>query len=377
MAAPQFLTDFQNSMTQLNNMRGQIEGKLQFNTDFNRTLSEKLNSIRTLVEQLSDKIKALKANITGIQGRVDNNTRAITANESDCKKLQDELQVRETALQNIQRENENLAERVRNGENAKQRIQELEQSQNQRITELEGQLNEARNNTNNQGRQIQSQNQRITELEGQLNECNKQREELTNRIKEGDAAKAELTSSRSKEASFSQENNDMKAEMANLNAQIASLTNNNRIYREQIIEATTALNTAIGYLNQFINSPPTQANTDELNRIVNEITQLINQISLVLDGNSQATPPTGGTSAVIVDLNQPRKGGKKSTKRTAKKRRKHNKYNKQKGGFTYKTNIKRRSVPTSMSTTPMSSARSVSDSARGRKRTSKSTRTRK
>ena len=208
----------------------------------------------------------------------------------------------------------------------------------------------------------------------------------------------------------------MKAEIANLNAQITSLTNNNQIYRQQIIEATTALNTAIGYLNQFINSPPTQANIDELNRNVNEITELINQISIELDGSSLAPPPGGNppngpppggmSSAVRVAPNNPRsntnnlrnrraiisanpsnstpinvwnqgrKGGKKSIKRNTKKR-KYNKYNKQKGGFTYKTTNKRRSITTSMPSSPITSARSLSDSARGRKRRGTSSRRRK
>ena len=228
---------------------------------------------------------------------------------------------------------------------------------------------------------------------------------MTNRIREGDAARADLATSKSKEASFSKENNDMKAQIANLNAQITSLTNNNQIYRQQIIEATTALNTAIGYLNQFINSPPTQANIDELNRIVNEITGLINQISIELDGSS-LTPPPGGnppneppedrmSSAVRVSpnnlrnrraimsanpsnsvWNQVRKGGKKSIKRNTKKI-KYNKYNKQKGGFRYKTMNKRRTITTSMPSSPMTSARSLSDSARGRKRRATSSRRRK
>ena len=402
MATPQFLTDFQNSMTQLNNMRGQIEGKLQLNANFNRTLLEKLNSIRTLVQQLSDKITALKSNITGIQGRVDNNTRDIAAKESDCERLQNELRARESELQNIQRENANLAAQVRNGENAEQRIQELEQ----RLKQLQGELNEVRATTKNQGSQIQNQNQRMEELQRHLNECNRQKEELNNRIKEGDAAKTELASSKSKEATFSEENNAMKTQIANLNAQIAGLTKNNEFYKNKIIEATTALNTAIGYLNQFINSPPTQANLDELNRIVNDITQLINQISVVLDGNQLAPtppppgprPPVTGASSVVPSFvpsnrlssyrmkrkqeqnTNPYKGGKKSTKRTVKKR----KYNKQKGGFTYKTNIKRKSVSTRLSSVPtsinsyqISSTRSVSDSARGRKRRGNSSRTRK
>lgn len=404
MAAPQFLTDFQNSMTQLNNMRGQIEGKLQLNANFNNTLLEKVNSIRTLVLQLSDKIRRLKGSITGIQGRVDDNTRDITAKQGECEALREELRARVLELQKIQESNNRLENQIRNGQDAQKRIPELEQ----RLRQLQGELNEAQTTTNNQRIQIQNQNQRITELEGQLTECNRQRDELTNRIREGDAARADLATSKSKEASFSKENNDMKAQIANLNAQITSLTNNNRIYREQIIEATTALNTAIGYLNQFINSPPTQANIDELNRIVNEITGLINQISIELDGSS-LTPPPGGnppneppedrmSSAVRVSpnnlrnrraimsanpsnsppdvWNQGRKGGKKSIKRNTKKI-KYNKYNKQKGGFRYKTMNKRRTITTSMPSSPMTSARSLSDSARGRKRRATSSRRRK
>jgi DNA repair exonuclease SbcCD ATPase subunit len=404
MAAPQFLTDFQNSMTQLNNMRGQIEGKLQLNANFNNTLLEKVNSIRTLVQQLSDKIRRLKGSITGIQGRVDDNTRDITAKQGECEALREELRARVLELQKIQESNNRLENQIRNGQDAQKRIPELEQ----RLRQLQGELNEAQTTTNNQRIQIQDKNQIIEELQGQLTEYNRERDELTNRIREGDAARADLATSKSKEASFSKENNDMKAQIANLNAQITSLTNNNRIYREQIIEATTALNTAIGYLNQFINSPPTQANIDELNRNVNEITELINQISIELDGSS-LTPPPGGnppneppedrmSSAVRVspnnlrnrramrsanpsnsppiDWNQVRKGGKKSIKRNTKKI-KYNKYNKQKGGFRYKTMNKRRTITTSMPSSPMTSARSLSDSARGRKRRATSSRRRK
>jgi DNA repair exonuclease SbcCD ATPase subunit len=404
MAAPQFLTDFQNSMTQLNNMRGQIEGKLQLNANFNNTLLEKVNSIRTLVQQLSDKIRRLKGSITGIQGRVDDNTRDITAKQGECEALREELRARVLELQKIQESNNRLENQIRNGQDAQKRIPELEQ----RLRQLQGELNEAQTTTNNQRSQIQNKNRRITELEGQLAQYNRERDELTNRIREGDAARADLATSKSKEASFSKENNDMKAQIANLNAQITSLTNNNQIYRQQIIEATTALNTAIGYLNQFINSPPTQANIDELNRIVNEITGLINQISIELDGSS-LTPPPGGnppngppedrmSSAVRVSpnnlrnrraimsanpsnsppdvWNQVRKGGKKSIKRNTKKI-KYNKYNKQKGGFRYKTMNKRRTITTSMPSIPMTSARSLSDSARGRKRRATSSRRRK
>ena len=399
MAAPQFLTDFQNSMTQLNNMRGQIEGKLQLNANFNNTLLEKINSIRTLVQQLSDKIRRLKGSITGIQGRVDDNTRDITAKQGECEALREELRARVLELQKIQESNNRLENQIRNGQDAQKRIPELDK----RLRQLQGELNEAQTTTNNQ-------NRRITELEGQLTECNRQRDELTNRIREGDAARADLATSKSKEASFSKENNDMKAQIANLNAQITSLTNNNQIYRQQIIEATTALNTAIGYLNQFINSPPTQANIDELNRNVNEITGLINQISIELDGSSLTPPapggnppngpPPGGMSSAVrvspnnlrnrramrsanpsnsppIDVwNQVRKGGKKSIKRNTKKI-KYNKYNKQKGGFRYKTMNKRRTITTSMPSSPMTSARSLSDSARGRKRRATSSRRRK
>jgi xanthine dehydrogenase iron-sulfur cluster and FAD-binding subunit A len=171
----------------------------------------------------------------------------------------------------------------------------------------------------------------------------------------------------------------MKAEIANLNAQITSLTKNNEFYKNKIIEATAALNTAIGYLNQFITSPPREANLGELTRIVKNITELINQISGVLDGNKQNISTLGGTRPVFVAGQNNlirRKGGKKSIKRNTKKR-KYNKYNKQKGGFTYKTTNKRRSITTSIPSSPITSARSLSDSARGRKRRGTSSRTRK
>ena len=400
MAAP-FLTDFQNSMTQLTNMRGQIEGKLQFNAEFNRTLSEKLNSIKTLVQQLSDKIRALKENITRMQTNVDKNAGDMRAKESEIERLQNELQEREDRLRKMQSEKTAMEQLVNEGEKAKNSIQNYEK----RIQELERQLAEVQNNSNNQKGELQNQMRIIADLQRQLNECNKQKEELNNRIREGDAAKAELASYKSKEAGFSKENNDMKTQIANLNAQIAGLTKNNQFYKDQIIAATNMLNTSMGYLNQFINSPPNQATLDELNNIVNDITQLISQISVVLDGNPTATPPlapqpvTGASSSTapaFVPSNRlssyrikrkqeqdninPYKGGKKSTKRTAKKR-KSNKYNKQKGGFTYKMHSQRRSVPTSSRSSiqfsPMSSTRTLSDSARGRKRRGKTSRARK
>jgi peptidoglycan hydrolase CwlO-like protein len=411
MAAPQFLTDFQNTMTQLNNMRGQIEGKLQFNTNFNNTLLEKVNNIRTLVEQLSDKIRGLKGSITGIQGRVDDNTRDITEKQGECEALQNELRSRDFALENLQRENNNLQARIRNGEDAQKRIPELEAQ----INDLNIRINKYSDAIKYSDKQLiilknkdKDKKETIANLTKERDESNRQREELNNRIREGDAARADLASSKSKEASFSKENNDMKAEIANLNAQITSLTNNNEFYKNKIIEATAALNTAIGYLNQFITSPPREANLGELTRIVNNITELINQISGVLDGNPMASPQSGGmSSAVRVAPNNPRsntnnlrnrraimsanlssnspttnvwnqgrKGGKKSIKRKTKKR-KYNKYNKQKGGFTYKTTNKRRSITTSMPSSPITSARSLSDSARGRKRRGTSSRTQK
>jgi len=382
MAGPQFLTDFQNTMTQLNNMTGQIEGKLQFNTNFNNTLLEKLNNIRTLVEQLSDKIRVLKGSITGIQGRVDDNARDITEKQGECEALREELRARDSALKNMQEANKGLENQIRNGEDAQKRIPELEAQ----INDLNIRINSCSDAIKYSEKQLTLLNNKnkekietIANLTKERDECNRQREELNNRITEGDAAREELALYKSKKASLSKENNDMKAKIANLNAQITSLTKNNEFYKNKIIEATAALNTAIGYLNQFITSPPRGANLGELTRIVNNITELINQISGVLDGNKQNISTLGGTRPVFVAGQNNlirRKGGKKSIKRNTKKR-KYNKYNKQKGGFTYKTTNKRRSITTSIPSSPITSARSLSDFARGRKRRGTSSRTRK
>ena len=87
----------------------------------------------------------------------DDNTRDITAKQGECEALREELRARDSELKNIQEANKGLANQLRNGEDAQKRIPELEE----RLRQLQGELNEARTATNNQGSQIQNQNRKI------------------------------------------------------------------------------------------------------------------------------------------------------------------------------------------------------------------------
>jgi chromosome segregation ATPase len=434
---PQFLVDFQNSMTQLDAMNKKVQGTLAEKNRFNAKLQDRLQKINQMIQQLGGVINNLKAKVDSLEGAVNTNSASIGDKDKQIADLTKRLTDLEAEKQQLTQNLAALQTQTDNEKTALQQKIDADEAQIRQLTDdntliknksdaLETELaskgdlpaqhaEELKKQTDDFQAQLAKQQQdnqaQIDKLMAQIKDCEDQmaalQKQLQDKIAEADAHVQNITDTQSKG----------QAEIDQLNKQIADLQAANDDLVQRIIAATQAIMLANENLRLLSETAPNMQSEKEVDNLLDEIQNSLQTISNAIQGNPTQSAMYGKNQNkikidVLDDNGQPRKidvdtltgklndefnkaktsgnpgaakleqainilrskdynalsdflnnngirfyknsnkmifGGKKRTK----------KHRKQKGGFTYKMNVKRRSVPTS-------SRRSVTKSSRSR-----------
>lgn len=423
---PQFLVDFQNSMTQLDAMNKKVQGTLAEKNRFNKKLQDRLQKINQMIQELAGVINKLKAKVDNLQGAVNNNSSSIGEKDKQIADLTQRLNALEAEKQQLTQNLSTLQTQANNEKTALQEKIDGDEAQIRKLMEdntliknksdaLEAELaskgdlpaqhaEELKKQTDDFQAQLAKQQQdnqaQIDKLMAQIKDCEDQmaalQKQLQDKIAEADAHVKNISDTQSKG----------QAEIDQLNKQIADLQAENDDLVQRIIAATQAIMLANENLRLLSETAPNMQSEKEVDNLLDEIQNSIQTISNAIQGNPMQSSMYGKNKQnkvkidVLDDSGQPRKidldvltgklndefnkaktagnpgaakleqainilrsgdnnalsdflinngirfynnsnkiifGGKKRTK----------KHRKQRGGFTYKMNVKRRSVPTS------------------------------
>ena len=442
---PQFLVDFQNSMTQLETMNKKVQGTLAEKNRFNKKLQDRLQKINQMIQQLAGVITNLKAKVDNLQGAVNNNSSSIGQKDKQIADLTQRLNALEGEKQQLTQNLTALQTQANNDRTALQQKIDADEAQIRQLTDentliknksdaLEAELaskgnlpaqhaEELKKQTDVFQAQLAKQQQdnqvQIDKLMAQIKDREDQmaalQKQLQDKTAEADARVQSITDTQSKG----------QAEIVQLNKQIAELQAANDDLVQRIRAATQAIMLANENLRLLSETAPNMQSEKEVDNLLDEIQNSIQTISNDIQGNPTQSSMYSSNKQnkvkinVLDDKGQPRKidldvlrgklidefnkarttgnlgagkleqaliflrsgdynvlsdflnnsgirfynnsnkmmfGGKKRTK----------KHRKQKGGYTYKANIKRRSVPTSSrgSITRSSKSRSTNRSSK-------------
>jgi chromosome segregation ATPase len=442
---PQFLVDFQNSMSQLDTMNKKVQGTLAEKTRFNKKLQDRLQKINQMIQQLASVISNLKSKVDSLQGAVNTNSASIGNKDQEIADLTKRLSALEAEKQQLTQNLTALQTQANNETTALQQKIDTDEAQIRQLTNdntliknksdaLEAELaskgnlpaqhaDELKKQTDDFQAQLAKQQQdnqlQIDQLMAQIKDREDQmaalQKQLQDKTAEADALVKNITDTQNKG----------QAEIDQLNKQIAELQAANDDLVQRIIAATQAIMLANENLRLLSETAPNMQSEKEVDNLLDEIQNSIQTISNAIQGNptqssmyssnkqnkvnidvlddkgqrrkidldvlrgkltdelnkarTTGNPGAGKLEQALVFLrsgdnnalsdflnnsgfrfyknsNKMIFGGKKRTK----------KHRKQKGGYTYKANIKRRSVPTSSrgSITRSSKSRSTNRSSK-------------
>ena len=423
---PQFLVDFQNSMTQLDTMNKKVQVTLAEKNRFNKKLQDRLQKINQMIQQLASVISNLKSKVDSLQGAVNTNSASIGNKDKEIADLTKRLSALEAEKQQLTQNLTALQTQANNETTALQQKIDTDEAQIRQLTNdntliknksdaLEAELAskgdlpaqhaaELKKQTDDFQAQLAKQQQdnqlQIDQLMAQIKDREDQmaalQKQLQDKTAEADAHVKNITDTQNKG----------QAEIDQLNKQIAELQAANDDLVQRIIAATQAIMLANENLRLLSETAPNMQSEKEVDNLLDEIQNSIQTISNAIQGNPTQSSMYSSNKQnkvniyVLDDKGQRRKidldvlrgkltdelnkarttgnpgagkleqaliflrsgdnnalsdflnnsgfrfyknsnkmifGGKKRTK----------KHRKQKGGYTYKANIKRRSVPTS------------------------------
>lgn len=413
---PQFLIEFNNSMNKLQQVKRNIQAGIDFKTNFSNNLKNQLGTINDRMSILAGLIKELKQRADGYEQQINSNTSSIGQKENEVQQLKQQLQDITTQRDELLNQISSLQSIIDQKEQQLRELTEQLRQLNEQKTALENQVQALNNELQNKGDQQSAHAAEIQKLTEETQQQLKQQEEQLNaKINELQAKIEDLERQlREKDLSVNQQHqelakqkNDVEERIIQLENEINSLKQQNELLTNNLINATQAISEAADLLQNITNNVPnveTQKEVDELIRqIAEQIEGSIENISRATQG--QAPRGKGSrqkpSSVNLIDINSqspvniqyqdllnmlkikanqfpsPNKysqalseiykvnneaditnilnnngisiksgkimGGKRSKKR----------HGKQKGGFTYKTNSKRKSITTSSGTQKM------------------------
>ena len=317
-----FLQNFQRSMDRLEGLNDRIRTGLQNKSDFSANLLARLRQINEQIRGLADKITRLKQRLDALQLQVDGNTGSITDKDTQIqqltqqvRELEDQRNQLQTQLRDIQlKSGEDLAVMQSRIDDSEARIRSLT-DENKALTEhvraLDAELAGRGDIQTQHAAELKSQ---ADAFAAQAEETMRQNEEEKARLRDEIRANVERLQEREQELARAQatiaENNaridqsqaELREQIRVLTEQVATLTGQNADLTGRIEAATVAINQASDNLEQLINAFPNAQSTEEFRALFDEITQSIQELDHLIEGNGmplQPPPPPPGMPPAV------------------------------------------------------------------------------
>jgi len=399
---PQFLRDFKSKMDRLAEIRKNLQASVQFKEKFTNELKVRLGEINQTIIKLSGFITDLKTKATELEGQVTTNKTSIGTKEGELQQLKDQVAALTTERDNLtdqitQQNNNNLtkiAEKQKEIDEYEAKLRKLNQQKQvaeKEADEFENELSKIdptraeaaktaaeqwgesfKEEQNKLLEKISTTDTKITDLEKQISDKDI---ELAEKQKEIDEAKGQA---QKLAQDLQKEIDDLKVE--------------NQKLIGRIIAATIAINEANDELQNMVNIVPNAQTKEDVDTLLKQITDQLEKSILNISSAAQGQLPPAVSQAqeqLVSQAQQPimppavptrqpllrsksvnqipkmqekspllrsqtarrpdwKLGGRKTRKITkTRKAIKTRKIRKQKGGFIYKPNTKRKRIRTS------------------------------
>jgi chromosome segregation ATPase len=297
MAEKNFIQKFDDSMRRLNHVKQGIQSSIQMKEQFTNNIKNSLTDINTRLTALVGEISRLKNHAQELEAQVNTNTASIGDKDRQYQELQAQiaqLQAQHEAdVRTLNEQKDQLTQQI-NG--LQEQINTCEQNLRE-VTQLRDQLTSERDalRTELQGRGDQA-TQHAQQIQ-QLTEQAQQREqELTNRINACEARIGEferqITEKDAEIARVNQEHQTTQGNAVNqsqdLQRQIEVLRQQNDQLSQRIVAATQAILEAADDLERISNGVPNATTQREVNDILEEIERSLQNISNVIQGQRAA-----------------------------------------------------------------------------------------
>ncbi|MEN9781943.1 MAG: hypothetical protein RL208_93 [Pseudomonadota bacterium] len=304
--AQNFLDDFQSKMDRLAQIRRDLQASVQFKEQFTNDLKARLGEINNKIKQLSGLINELKTKATDLETQVNNNMSSIGSKDAELQQLKDQI----TALTN---EKEALVSTAAQQQEATKtemaRLQGLIDESEAKLREVTQQKEVAENESQALKSELQSKGDQQTahaeaikqlteqsqkslqEQEAQLmqriNDCEGKLAGFEQQIKDKDIELAQ------KQKAIEEATGQAQTSAQGLQQQIDVLKLENQNLIDRIIAATQAINEANDELQNIVNTVPNAKTKEEVDALLNEITQQI-ELSIQNIGRAAQGQPAKG-----------------------------------------------------------------------------------
>lgn len=315
-----FLSDFQEKMNRLADIRRQLQASVEFKTQFTNDLKTKLGDINNKIRQLAGLINDLKTKADDLEKQVGTHTTSIGDKERQIGEINEQIATTTAEKDRITQEYTQHKDRTQAQINEQQaKIDEME-AQLQQVTEQLRVATQEKQSAQDKADALQRDMQASTDQKDrdhaeaikQLTEQNQsqlaeQEKQLMQRINECEAKITGFEEQlRNKDAEHQQtrqqldENqNQSQGQVAELQRQIDILTRENEEIVQRLVAATQAINEANDELEAIVNSVPNAQTKQEVDALLNEITQQLEQSIQNISRAAQGQPPQGAQGGQI------------------------------------------------------------------------------
>ena len=302
MTAPQqFLIDFEEKMQKLANIKRNIQAGIEFKTQFTNDLKVKLGDINQRLRELARLISELKEKADNLEIQVNTNTTSIGDKERELQQLRDQITALTTERDNMTTIINQQEEQTRNNITAKQaeidrceaELRDAKQqfeAQNAELNALRDEMAKSGNEKDvahaEQLRQLTEQSQKqLAEQESQLiqriSDCEGKIAGFEQQIRDKDV---ELTE---KQKAIDDATGQAQNAAQNLKQEIDAVKLENKNLIERLMAANVAINDAADDLQRLTDDVPNAKTKQEVDTLLNEITQQIEQSIINIGRASQ------------------------------------------------------------------------------------------
>jgi chromosome segregation ATPase len=301
-AQPQFLIDFQEKMDKLTNIRRNIQVGIDFKTQFTNDLKTKLGEISQRLQELARLITDLKTKSDNLEIQVNTNTASISDKEHELQQLKDQIQTlsteRDTLTARLVKQEDDgrnlIATKQAEIDKYEADLRDVKQKLDAQTIQLNA-LREKMTKTGNEkdvahSEQLTEQSQKqLQEQEAQLiqriNECEAKIVGFEQQIKDKD------TEIIAKQKAIDDATEAAQNAAQGLQKQIDDLKVENEMLGQKLMAATDAINQAADDLENLTNSGPNVKTKQEVDTLLNQITQQIEQSIQNIGSASQGHLP--------------------------------------------------------------------------------------
>jgi len=308
----QFLVEFQEKMDKLANIRRNLQTSIQFKQQFTNDIKTKLGEINNKVKLISGLIYELKTKVDNLQIQVGEHTtfigdkerQIVEINQRISNTLAEKDRVTQEFNEHRDKTQSQITEQQNKIDNLEAQLRDLTQLKETADNQLKALQAEIQAKGDQKDRQHTEEIAKIAVKNQQ--QLQEQEEELTQRINECEGRITDFQNQLNQKENEHQQTqqqldekqNQSQEQVFELQNQISFLTQENDKLIQRLIAATQAINEANNELETIVNSVPNAQTKQEVDALLNEITQ---QLEQSIENISRATQGQIQNSTLLVN----------------------------------------------------------------------------